>query len=86
MKTNYPKISIILISLFLSNFAFSQVNVDSLLKVVQSDYNQIGTKDYLMTDFTVYESLGKRDRYDIYVVQFSLISKTSKVTKINFSY
>lgn len=57
--------NLLLLFLLFPYFGYSQVRIDSLLNHIQNDYEQTGTRNYLMTDFLIYENQDKRDRYDI---------------------
>lgn len=53
--------------LMVSSFSEAQLSMDSLLTVVNNSYAKTGSQKYLVESFTHFESVDKRDRYDLFL-------------------
>lgn len=77
---------IVVVFLFFTSNSFAQISVDSLLTNLNTSYNIIGTREYLLKNFIQFESADKREVYDVYFDSTNQLSEYIGLSIVHYSY
>lgn len=84
--TEMKKNLLFLVLLSISSGLNGQLSIDSLLTVLEQDFQKNGTRKYLMEEFTIFESKDRKDRYDVFLDSNNVIQDYIDLAIVHYSF